>query len=330
MTDSEFDIIASIFAPLSKGASGAFSLTDDAAALPSGDYIVTADMMIEGVHFLKSDPLDLVARKLLRVNLSDLAAKGAKPIGYLLTCAWPAAVKRADIERFAEGLAVDQETYRVALYGGDTTRHVSADAPLTLSATFFGAAPRQGMVTRAGAAPGDDLYVSGTIGDAGLGLAALQKSEKFSAAAREVLVGRYRLPDPRITLGGALAGFASAAIDVSDGLLADAGHIAETSGCALSIAAESIPLSAPARSWLDRQDDKNAAYGRLASFGDDYEILFAAPPRARRAIEMAATVSKTPVVRIGAAARGEGVRLLDRSGREITVDESGFDHFSRR
>lgn len=330
MTDGEFDIIRKIFAPLSKGASGAHSLTDDAAAFSGGDLIITADMMIEGVHFLKADPLDLVARKLMRVNLSDLAAKGAKPVGYLLTCAWPANIKRADIELFAEGLAVDQETFKVALYGGDTTRHASVSAPLTISATFFGAAARQGMVTRAGAAPGDDVYVSGTIGDAGIGLAALQKKQKLAPADRAYLAERYHLPEPRVMLGGAIAGFASAAIDVSDGLIADAGHIAETSGCALTISAESIPLSDAARKWLAAQQDRNAAYGRLASSGDDYEILFTASPRARRAIDMAATVSKTPIMRIGAASKGEGVRLLDAQGKEIVIEDGGFDHFARR
>lgn len=330
VTDGEFDIIRKIFAPLSKGASGARSLTDDAAAYSGGDLIITADMMIEGVHFLKTDPLDLVARKLMRVNLSDLAAKGAKPVGYLLTCAWPAGVKRADIALFAEGLAADQEAFKVSLYGGDTTRHAAASAPLTLSATFFGAAARQGMVTRAGAAPGDDIYVSGTIGDAGLGLAVLQKKLKVAPADRAFLTERYHLPEPRVMLGGALAGFASAAIDVSDGLLADAGHIAETSNCALTISADAIPLSDAARKWLDAQEDRNAAYGWLASAGDDYEILFTASPRARRAIEMAATVSKTPVVRIGATSKGEGVRLIDAQGREIPVEDGGFDHFARR
>lgn len=328
MARGEFDIIREIFAPLSRGANGAFGLNDDAAMLAGGDYIITADMMIEGVHFLKTDPLDLVARKLMRVNLSDLAAKGAKPIGYLLTCAWPARAKWESIERFAEGLAADQALYKVVLYGGDTTRHAAAGAPLTISASFFGAAARQGMIRRDGAKPGDDVYVSGAIGDAGLGLAVLQKRERFSAADREFLAARYRLPEPRITLGGALAGFASAAIDVSDGLIADAKHLAETSGCAIAIDAPSTPLSAAAQRWLARQDDKNTAYGQLFSAGDDYELLFTAPPRARRAVEMAAKVSKTLVTRIGSATKGEGVRLKDENGREIDVETGGYNHFS--
>lgn len=328
MTGGEFDIIREIFAPLAKGADGAFDLADDAARLSGGDFVVTADMMIAGVHFLRNDPLDLVARKLLRVNLSDLAAKGAKPVGYFLALAWPQAVKRKDIELFAEGLAADQEVFRIALFGGDTTRHLDAAAPLTVSATFFGAAARQGMPPRSGAEPGDDVYVSGTIGDAALGLALLQKRAKFSAADKAYLTQRYRLPEPRVTLGGALAGFASAAIDVSDGLIADSAHIAEESGCAISINAAALPLSPPAEKWLAAQEDKNAAYGFLASGGDDYEILFTAPPRARRAIDMAAKVSKTPVARIGATARGEGVRLIGADGAEIPLEAAGFDHFA--
>ncbi|MEX0646111.1 MAG: thiamine-phosphate kinase, partial [Parvularculaceae bacterium] len=276
MSVSEFDIIRQIFAPLAVGAAGAFDLTDD-AALIGGDMVVTKDLIVEGVHFLKSDPLDLVARKLLRVNLSDLAGKGARPVGYFLGCVWPKSATLADIKKFAAGLAADQELFRIRLYGGDTTRHGAAGAPLVLSATFFGTASRPGFVRRAGAAAGDDLYVTGTIGDAGLGLAALQGKEKFTAADREFLVGRYQLPEPRLTLGGALAGLASAAIDVSDGLVADAGHIAELAGLRADIDAASIPLSPAGAAWLDKQKDKPSAYGRIACAGDDYEILFTAP-----------------------------------------------------
>lgn len=325
MKGGEFELIREILAPLAADAAGAFGLTDDVARV--GDWVVTADMLIEGVHFLKSDPLDLVARKLIRVNLSDLAAKGARPVSYFLTAAWPAAAGRADIETFARGLREDQALFRIVLLGGDTTRHRDKSAPLTLSATFLGQAPRAGIVRRNGAAPGDDLYVSGTIGDAGLGLAALLKSEKFAAADREHVIARFRAPDPRTTLGGALPGLASASIDVSDGLLADAGHLAALSGLRIDIDAGAIPLSAPAARWLQRQADPDEALGRLASFGDDYEILFAAPPSRRRAVEMAAKLSKTPVARIGAFSRG-ACRVVLRSGDgEITPDAAGYDHF---
>lgn len=327
--DGEFDIIREIFAPLSRGAEGAFNLTDDAAQLNASDYIVTKDLMVEGVHFLKSAPLDLVARKLVRVNLSDLAAKGARPVGYFLGCVWPTTARRRDIELFAEGLAADQELFRMHLYGGDTTRHAAAGAPLTLSATFFGQPPRQGIVRREGVSAGDDLYVTGTIGDAGLGLAALRKTEKFGAADKEFLTTRYQLPEPRLTLGGALPGLASAAIDVSDGLIADAGHLAAFAGLGAEIEAKLLPLSPAAAMWLSKQEDKSEAFGKLATFGDDYEILFAAPQARRRAVEMAAKVSKTAVTRIGAVTRGAGVRLLGEGASPIDLAAGGYDHFAR-
>ena len=326
----EFDMIAELFAPLAEGAGGAHNLTDDVAELAAGAYVVTADMMIEGVHFRKADPIDLVARKLLRVNLSDLAAKGAKPLGYFLTCAWPKSVTRQKIEKFVSGLSADQEAFRVALYGGDTTRHTLAAAPMSFSVTMFGAPPRQGITRRNGAKPGDDLWVTGAIGDAALGLAALEKREACSAANKKHLAARYQLPEPRITMGGALSGSASASIDVSDGLVADASHIARTSGCGFEIRAGDIPLSDAARGWLDNQEDADQAAAFLACGGDDYEILFTAPQRARRAVEMAAQVSKTPVTRIGGAVRGESVRLVNGEDESIDIANAGFDHFAGR
>jgi thiamine-monophosphate kinase len=326
MSKGEFDLIREHFSPLATEP-GAFQLTDDVAEL--GEFVLTKDMMIEGVHFLKSDPLDLIARKLLRVNISDLVCKGAKPVGYLLACAWPEAMKASAVAAFAKGLEEDQALFKISLFGGDTARQVAADAPMMLSATFLGQKPRAGIIRRNGAKAGDDLYVSGTIGDAGLGLAALQKTEKFAAGDKDFFVTRYRLPEPRATLGGALPGLASAAIDVSDGLLADAGHLAAMAKLRVEIHAEAIPISDASRRWRHKQDDRNAALARLAASGDDYEILFAAPPARRRAVEMAAKLSKTPVTRIGAFTKGAGVALMDEAGREIAVDRLGFDHFAR-
>jgi len=328
LSNGEFDIIKTLFAPLSKEANGSFNLTDDAALLATGEYVVTKDLIVGGVHFLEKDPLDLVARKLLRVNLSDLAAKGARPVGYFLGCVWPKAIKQDAIARFAAGLAVDQDLFRIALFGGDTTRHRAAGAPLTLSATLFGTPHRQGMLTRSGASVGDDLYVTGTIGDAGLGLAALEKRETFSKLDRDYLTARYRLPDPRLVIGGALAGHASAALDVSDGLLADAVHLAAESGVSLIIDAERIPLSEASGLWLAKQADRNASLAALASFGDDYEILFTAPASMRRAVDMASKVSKTRVRRIGQATKGEGVTLLDMDRNVIETEQGGYDHFA--
>ena len=323
----EFDIIHNVFAPLAAGVDGAFGLRDDAALIDKGPFIVTKDAMVAGVHFLPKDPLDLVARKLLRVNLSDLAAKGAKPIGYFLSCVWPAKTNREDIELFARGLKEDQEYFKIALYGGDTSAHRLKSAPLTLSATFFGAPPRGGLVKRSGGQPGDDLYVTGHIGDAGLGLKALTKEEKFTTVDKASLALRYHLPEPRLSIGAAISGFATAAIDVSDGLIADAGHIAAASGLRAEIDAVSIPRSPAAGAWVARRENRWKALAEIASFGDDYEILFAAPSALRRSVTVAAKAARTEVSRIGALTRGEGAALLDEKGREIAVAAGGFDHF---
>ncbi|WP_411819990.1 thiamine-phosphate kinase [Hyphococcus formosus] len=325
---SEFEIIRDIFAPLTATAPGAFNLVDDAALLEQQNLVVTKDLLVAGVHFLAKDPLDLVARKLIRANLSDLAAKGAKPLGYFLGCVWPKHTDRASIEQFARGLAEDQERYRIGLYGGDTTVHSTKTGPLTLSATFLGTPPKQGMIPRSGASLGDDLYVSGTIGDAGLGLAALRKEFKFTTVDKASLSSRYHLPEPRLTLGTALAGLATAAIDVSDGLIADAGHIARACGLRAEIDAVAIPRSAGAASWVAAQENRWRALATLASFGDDYEILFAAPPAMRRSITVASKASRTEVARIGTLSRGEGVLFLDEAGRPIPVEKPGFNHFT--
>ena len=330
MAEDEFSIIEDLFAPLTEGAEGAFSLKDDAALLPEGDYVVTKDVMIAGVHFRTDDSLDLVAQKLIRVNLSDLAAKGARPVGYFLGCTWPAGVKRKDIAAFVDGLEQDQESFRIHLYGGDTSVHQDAKAPLVLSATFFGTPPRHGVIRRNGASAGDDIYVTGTIGDAGLGLRSFEKGAKFSGAHKKYLVERYQLPEPRVTIGGALGGLATAAIDVSDGLIADCGHLVSSAGdeiCAV-LRTEALPLSEAARSWVDEQKSADAAFAELAAFGDDYEILFTAPTSRRRSVEMAANVAKTPVARIGTIAKGdEDVTLLNPDGKPVKIKKAGFNHF---
>lgn len=323
----EFDIIAKYFAPLAAEFEGAFGLGDDAARL--GGFVVTKDVLVEGVHFREKDPIGDVAKKALRVNLSDLAAKGARPIGYLLGCVWPAGVREETIAAFAAGLAEDQAAYKIALIGGDTTAHFEKGAPLVVAVTMIGAEGSGGLIRRSGARPGDDLYVTGAIGDSGLGLAALAGEWKPSPAHKAFLVERYRLPSPRVAFGGALSGLASAAIDISDGLIADAGHVAAESAVSIEVAADKIPLSAAACAWLAAQQDGDAALARLASAGDDYEILFAAPPARRRSIDMAAQLTKTPVARIGAVGKGDGVRLVAADGRVLPAATGGFDHFRR-
>ena len=227
----EFDLIARYFAPLAAGEAGAFGLTDDAAVLtpsPGWATVTTADAMVAGVHFLPEDPPDLIARKLLRVNLSDLAAMGARPRAYLLTTAFPAAIDDAWLAAFTEGLAADQAEFGIHLLGGDT---VSTPGPLTLSLMALGEARDGAVLRRSGAKPGDTVYVTGTIGDAALGLDSLRGHlSGLGPRQAEYLAGRYRLPQPRMACGPRLLGLAHAALDVSDGLVGDLDQWHRTDG----------------------------------------------------------------------------------------------------
>src|SRR5262245_57496657 len=242
---SEFAMIAKLLAPLSANDPGAFGLTDDAAILsvPNGqDLVVTKDMLVEGVHFLHDDPPDLIARKALRVNLSDLAAKGAQPRTYLLGLSLASWIGDEWLARFAAGLAEDQRRFSVSLSGGDTT---VTSGPLMVSITAFGTVPQGRMIRRKGARPRDAVFVSGTIGDAGAALAVLKgEGIGLSDFDRSALISRYQLPEPRIALGQLLLGVASAALDVSDGLLGDLEHIAKVSDVRIAIDAAKIPVSA--------------------------------------------------------------------------------------
>lgn len=325
----EDDLIQRYFRPLTKGADGAFDLMDDAALMAGGgDHVVTKDVLVEGIHFRSDDPLDVVARKALRVNLSDLAAKGARPIGYFLGCVWPPSTAEPDIALFAAGLSADQAAFAVRLMGGDTTRSGADEDPLVISVTMIGQAPKGGPIRRAGAQYGDDLYVTGTIGDACLGLDVLL-TKKSITGDDSFLIDRYRQPQPRVVLGGALAGVAHAALDVSDGLLKDADRLARACGHAPTINLADIPFSDPARAWIEAESDGEAARIRLASWGDDYEILFSAPVTRRRAVAMAANVAKTPITRIGRIERGSSARLIGPTGADITPRQTGYDHFHR-
>lgn len=297
----EFDQIARLFRPLTRGAPEAFDLLDDAAALPGRpgmDLVVTKDAMVEGVHFLPGTPAGLVARKLVRVNLSDLAAKGAEPYGYFLAVSWPGAFGWPEREAFAEGLRLDGEAFGLTLFGGDTT---STPGPLTCSMTMLGWVPAGGMVRRAGAHVGDLVMVSGVIGDGVLGLAAARGEIDDPQGA---LLQRYQLPEPRLDLREALRTGASAACDVSDGLVADLGHIARASGVGMTLDLDRAPLSAPAKAWLDVQPDRAAALVRLASGGDDYEIACTGPAPLAGFTVIGAVVAGT-----GVAPRVDGQRV---------------------
>ena len=324
----EFERIDRFFAPLSRGAVGAFGLTDDAALLPSAAdgavWVVTVDALVAGVHFLPDDPPDLVARKALRVNLSDLAAMGAAPYGYTLALALPKGLPDTEgwLESFAGGLRVDQQQYDIHLLGGDS---VSTPGPVTLSITAFGTVPRGGELRRSGASAGDDLWVSGTIGDAALGLKVLEGSLSGTSSDVGALVDRYRLPQPRVGLGPRLVGLASAALDVSDGLVQDAGHIADCSGVGLLIEAAAVPLSAPTRRCIDSSD---ALRHDALTGGDDYELLFAAPPSSRGAVGEAAAAAGVQVTRIGRVEEGRGVRVVAEDGRALEgLERGGWNHF---
>jgi thiamine-monophosphate kinase len=316
----EFELIDRLLRPLAEGAPEALGLADDAAVIagrPGFDLIATKDAMVAGVHFLPDDPLDLVARKLLRVNLSDLAAKGAEPYGYLLACAWPRDCGWEERARFADGLRQDQAAFGLKLFGGDT---VSTPGPLTLSATLLGWVPAGGMVRRSAAQPGDLVLVSGTIGDGWLGLQAARGDDLgLDASQAAWLADRYRLPQPRLDLAAALRKHAGGAADISDGLIADAGHIAEASGVALTLELERLPLSFAAKAWLAAQADAGAALARLATGGDDYEIICTA--RADAADSLVAA----DMTVIGQAQAGQGVGTL-HGGQVVALDRTGWRH----
>jgi thiamine-monophosphate kinase len=312
---AEFALIARHFRPLA--GPEALDLSDDAALVspPAGcELVLTADAMVAGVHFLVDDPPELVGRKLLRVNLSDLAAKGAAPLGYLMTVSAPRNIPDAWIAGFAAGLAQDQADFGVVLLGGDTT---TTPGPVSLSLTMIGQVAAGTMVRRAGARPGDGIWVTGTIGDGALGLRAA-KGELADPSG--FLLGRYRLPQPR--LGLQHSGIASAALDISDGLVQDLGHLCRAGAVGAEVQAGLVPLSAAARvagpEWLPV----------ILTGGDDYEILMAVPAEKQAALQQAATVAGIPVARIGQF-RGGSPEVVVRGpdGDPMTLDKGGWSHF---
>lgn len=321
----EFALIAELFAPLSVGAPGALGLGDDVARLdiPAGcEVVVTTDTLVAGVHFFADDPAALIACKLVRVNLSDLAAKGARPFAVLLAAAFPRGVDMTWLRAFAAGLGDDLGAGGIALIGGDT---VATPGPLTLTLTAFGAvAPGQALLRR-GAAVGDLIWVSGTIGDAALGLR-VRRGELpgLEPAAAAFLRQRYLLPSPRLALGPALVGLASAAMDVSDGLVQDLGHLCRQSGVAARLEAARVPLSAPARQVVGHDQ---SALACILGGGDDYEILFTAPPEHAEALHHLTRRIGVPLTEIGRIEAGQGVTVLDGDGRPLTLAAEGWRHF---
>jgi thiamine-monophosphate kinase len=295
---AEFALIARHFRPLA--GPGALELADDAAVFtppPGKELVVAADAMVADVHFLPDDPPETVGKKLLRVNLSDLAAMGAAPLGYLMTVSAPKATSDAWFAAFAAGLAEDQSRYGVFLLGGDTT---STPGPITLSLTILGTVAAGRSIRRAGAKPGDGIWVTGTIGDAALGLAVLQGRLTDPTG---YLASRYRLPEPR--LGLALVGIAAAGMDVSDGLVQDLGHLCRAGGVGAQIDADAVPLSDAARATGP------AWFETCLTGGDDYELLLAVSPEREAALQAA----------------GAKVMVHRAEGTPLKLHPGGWSHF---
>ncbi len=323
MAFSEDELIARYFAPIA-GAAG-LGLKDDVARLtppPGRDLVVTVDALVAGVHFFADDPADLIAAKALRVNLSDLASKGAEPLGFLLTLALPPGVAPEWLAAFAHGLGEDARAYRCPLIGGDT---VSTPGPLTLSITALGAVSPGAMPARTGARAGDVIFVSGTIGDAALGLALrLGRGPALAETDRDTLLGRYLKPQPRLGLARALA-HAHAAMDVSDGLVGDLAKMLRASGVGGELDLREVPFSSAARAYfaLDAGGIEIAATG-----GDDYEVLAAVPEAEASAFAAVAAAAGVPVRLIGRVSEGvSALRVVGFDGEAVRFARGAYSHF---
>lgn len=327
-TSAEERLIARHFRPLATHP-GAFGLSDDAAVItppPGCDLVLTTDGVIAGVHFFPDDPAEMVARKVLRMNLSDLAAKGASPTGFLVALALPASIEEKWLAGFAAGLADDAQAYQCPLLGGDTDR---TPGPISVSITAIGTVPQGKMVRRSTARPGDRVVVTGTIGDAALGLM-LRRDGGFgerlhlSQAMRAHLLERYLLPQPRNALAAAVLAHASAAMDVSDGLAGDLAKLCRASSVAAEIEVARVPLSEAARAAL-------AARPQLLETvligGDDYEILLTLPPAKLPVLRAAAQTAHVAVTEIGTIAAGEGARFVRDGGETLGFARPSYSHF---
>jgi thiamine-monophosphate kinase len=320
----EFALIERYFRPLATDR-GAFNLADDAALYrqrPDDDLVLTTDMVAAGVHFFADDPPESIARKALRVNLSDLAAKGADPFGYLLSLALPVDWTEAWMKHFADGLAADQKAYGVTLLGGDTTK---AAGGLTIAITAIGRVPKGQIVLRSGAQPGDGIFVSGTIGDGALGLRLRRGKAGAKGRGAKHLLDRYLHPQPRMALAPVLRAYASAAMDVSDGLVGDLAHICEASGVGAEIEADGVPLSPAAAGMLAADRHLLAT---ILNGGDDYEILATVPESAATAFVGEAEVAGAPVTRIGRIVAGKGPPVVrNPAGKTIKIASASHTHF---
>ena len=320
MRFSEFDLIKNVFAPLCFDDRALGLLDDGAVILPKEglETIISTDTLVEGVHFLSYEKPEIIARRLLRVNLSDMASMAATPSGYFLNLTLSPGIDDGWITAFAEGLRYDQEEFGITLLGGDTTH---TPGPLTLSVTMLGDIPIGKAVLRSSAMVGDAIFVSGTVGDAGLGLSHLKKTRDNSHR----LVSRYQLPEPRVQLGQALRNIATAMIDVSDGLIADLAHICDCSRVGATICIDATPVSAEVQvlveSGLAKLED-------LIVSGDDYELIFTAPDERLKEIVSLAETAEVAVTKIGVLDEEPGaVKIIDSKGAAINVDRTGYTHF---
>ena len=321
-------LIAETFAPLAAGMPGAFGLQDDCAALtpePGHDLVLKTDAIAEGVHFLPGDAPADIAWKALAVNVSDLAAKAAKPVGYLMSLSFPEAPTQDWLRDFAAGLREAQDRFVIGLLGGDTDRR--PNAPLSVTIMVIGSVPTGRMVRRGACQAGDAIYVTGTLGDSALGLRL--RSDVIGTAdpaARAILEQRYLRPEPRVEMREALLAHARAAMDLSDGLVKDLGRMCRVSGVAAEVQAGRLPLSAAAKAVMAG----NPGLDELPlTGGDDYEILASVSPEKTAAFEAAAKAAGVTVTQIGTAKTGDGVTVIGRDGRPMQLAHPGYDHFSR-
>jgi thiamine-monophosphate kinase len=322
-------LIARYFRPLATDP-GALGLLDDAATItppPGSDVVLKTDAIVGGVHFFPDDPPDMIAKKALRVNLSDLAAKGARPAGFLLSLALPQTLGADWLEAFARGLGEDARAYHCPLMGGDTDR---TPGPVTVSIAAFGIVPCGTMVRRRGARPGDLVVVTGTIGDGALGLLVRRDGDtairwQLDQRQRDHLIERYLLPQPRNAIAEALRQHATAAMDVSDGLAGDLGKLCAVSAVAADIHVARVPLSDAARKAL--ASDPLLIEPALTG-GDDYEVVATVPAEARDALMAAAEAAGVALTEIGVIrADRPGAHFLDHGGRPLLFKKPSFSHF---
>lgn len=320
----EFETIQRLLKPLAHP-EWARGLADDVAALPSRpgyDLILTKDALVEGVHFLPEDPLDTVAQKLLRVNISDVAAKGAVPFGYLLACHWSERCGWPERDDFVAGLRRDQAIFDIHLLGGDT---VKTPGPASFSVTMLGWVPSGKAVSRAGAKTGDEVYVTGAIGDGWLGLQACRGTLSLEQDRLDDLKSAYRVPTPRTDFAEVVLKHATASCDVSDGLLADAGRLGEASKLGIEIELAVTPMSMAGQSWFDTRVDEAVALEQLASGGDDYQILFSAPAGQEQVLRREAERRHIRLTKVGRMTAGQGLSVLYR-GKPYAPAQIGWTH----